>query len=283
MRKLIGASRLKFSKRRYRYFALAASIIAVCGLLFYYTEVTAVVAQSGIRQLNQVTAPASGQKILVFSPHPDDETIGAGGYIAQSIRNGAAVRIVLVTNGDKYHQEPVRYAEFRKATDILGVPESNLVFLNFPDGKLRSENKTVLCASLQTQIDQYNPEVIVYPHPKDYNPDHAAIGRAVESILKTESRHVTAYEYLIHYEFLYPQPRKFAPNLYVLPPKRLATPDEEWLSFALPRDIEDCKEEAVFTYQSQFRSLELNGLLRSFIRKNELFAIPRNLQDQLTR
>ncbi len=155
------------------------------------------------------------------------------------------------------------------------MSETNLVFLNFPDGRLSSENQTALSASLQTQIDQYDPDIIIYPHPRDYNPDHAAIGRAVDSILKTESRQVTAYEYLVHYELLYPRPRKFAPDLYLTPPKRLATFDKEWVSFALPQDIESCKQQAVFTYQSQLHNLELNGLLHSFIRRNELFAIPK--------
>ena len=67
-----------------------------------------------------VSAATAGQKVLVFSPHPDDESIAVGGYIAQSIENGADVRIVLVTNGDWHHKEAVRYAEFKKATGILG-------------------------------------------------------------------------------------------------------------------------------------------------------------------
>jgi hypothetical protein len=32
------------------------------------------------------------QKVLVFSPHPDDETIAAGGYIIKSVKNGADVK-----------------------------------------------------------------------------------------------------------------------------------------------------------------------------------------------
>ena len=278
MRSLITALRTTFSKRRYQYLAFAAiiiAIIAISGLFFFVTQVPRVEAQSAVGRLPEVPAPASGQKILVFSPHPDDETIAVGGYIAQGIRNGADVRIVLVTDGDKDHQKAIRYAEFEKATGILGVPQGNLIFLNFPDGKLSSENQALLSASLQAQIDQYHPDIIIYPNPRDYNPDHATIGRLMESILKTESLHVTAYEYLIHYELIYPRPRKFDPHLYLSPPKRLAVFDKVWLCFPLSQDIENCKEKAIFTYQSQLHSPELNGLLHSFIRKNELLTIPR--------
>ena len=132
-------------------------------------------AQDGTTALPDVGMPQSGQRVLVFSPHPDDESIGVGGYIAQSIENGATVKIVLVTNGDFHGNEQVRYAEFKKATQILGVPVSNLVFLNFPDGKLDKIDPTVLYVALQSQIEQFNPNIIIYPDVQDANPDHSTI------------------------------------------------------------------------------------------------------------
>ena len=75
---------------------------------------------------------------------------------------------------------------------------------------------------------------------------------------------------------MYPRPRKFDPELNMLPPKRLNDVDTEWLRFNLSSDVETSKEKAVFTYKSQLKSPELNGLMHSFIRKNELFAIPKS-------
>ena len=115
-------------------------IILSCGLFFYCTQVPVVAAQSTIGKLGEIGAAVSGQRVLVFSPHPDDESIAVGGYIAQSIENGADVNIVLVTDGNAQHQESIRYTEFKKAASILGVPEANLIFLGFPDGKLASVN-----------------------------------------------------------------------------------------------------------------------------------------------
>ena len=43
-----------------------------------------------------------GARVLVFAPHPDDETIGAGGLIFHLARRGVPVRVVFVTNGDGY-------------------------------------------------------------------------------------------------------------------------------------------------------------------------------------
>jgi len=234
-------------------------------------------AQSKVSKLSVLSAATAGQNVLFFSPHADDESIAAGGYIAQSVINGADVTIVMVTDSDAQGIEATRYAEFKKVTGILGVPESNLVFLGFPDSKLDSINQTVLQAALQQQIDKYNPDIIIYPSPYDYNSDHRAIGKAIESILKTESTPITAYNYLVHYELDYPKPRGLAPADYITPPDHLVKSEKEWLSFSLSPSIESCKEKAIYTYQSQIHSPELSGLMKGNIRKNEIFAIP-NLQ-----
>ena len=38
--------------------------------------------------------------ILVIAPHPDDETLAAGGIIQQAITIGIDVKVIVVTNGD---------------------------------------------------------------------------------------------------------------------------------------------------------------------------------------
>ena len=96
-----------------------------------------------------------GTRVLVFAPHPDDETIGAGGLIFRLARRGVPVRVVFVTNGDGYvqavahefhEQRPrdtdyVAFGEIRRREAVaaarhLGLHRSDLVFLGFPDGGL---------------------------------------------------------------------------------------------------------------------------------------------------
>ena len=43
---------------------------------------------------------AAAKSILVFGPHPDDETIIAGGTVREARAAGHSVTIVVVTNGD---------------------------------------------------------------------------------------------------------------------------------------------------------------------------------------
>jgi len=99
---------------------------------------------------------ASTERLLVVAPHPDDETIGAGGLMQRVLERGGSVRVVLITAGDGYiegvrHEtrEPrprpaefVRYGErrvreSRAALRELGAGEPiPLTLLGFPDGGL---------------------------------------------------------------------------------------------------------------------------------------------------
>jgi LmbE family N-acetylglucosaminyl deacetylase len=271
----------KLINRRFLQFELAMlAVLTVIACILYVSDVPPVMAQDAAAALPDVVMPQSGQRVLVFSPHPDDESIGIGGYIAQSIENGAIVEIVLVTNGDFHGNEQVRYAEFKKATHILGVPESNLVFLGFPDGKLDEIDPAVFSVTLQSQIEQFNPNIIIYPDVQDANPDHSTIGKAVQKILAADPQQIISYEYLVHFKLIWPRPRELAPNLDLSPPARLINEDTTWEKVPLSQNIENIKSEAIHTYRSQLENEWLHGLVLSSIRKNELLAIPKKLYTQ---
>ena len=93
-----------------------------------------------------------GDRVLVFAPHSDDETLGCGGMLATAVANGANVRVVLVTNGDGFRiavgrayktlrVTPQRCIEFayRRQTETLralatlGVRGKQVTFLGYPD------------------------------------------------------------------------------------------------------------------------------------------------------
>ena len=99
----------------------------------------------------------SAVRLLVVAPHPDDETLGAGGLMQRVREAGGSVRVVYLTDGDGYpegvriedHVEsprPVdfrgygrrRKAEARAALQVLGFDRSVATFLDFPDGGLAS-------------------------------------------------------------------------------------------------------------------------------------------------
>ena len=72
-----------------------------------------------------------GGTVLVFTPHPDDDTFECGGTLALLAENGAKIRIVIYTSDNAGSNDPAmtkdRLAEIRKreeeaACRVLGVP-----------------------------------------------------------------------------------------------------------------------------------------------------------------
>jgi len=189
MKKFWQKNKEKLAKRKVQAIVLLVISIIV-GSIFYYFNQTGVMPQQAINFLDNVALPSAGQKVLIFSPHPDDETLGAGGYIAESVKKGAIVKIILVTDGNKHGLKDQRYSEFRKATGILGVPESNLVYLNYSDGKLNKSDQAEITLKFKENITLENPDIIIYPNPVDQHPDHADTGELVSSIIRAEGKQI---------------------------------------------------------------------------------------------
>lgn len=96
----------------------------------------------------------SGERLLVIAPHPDDESLGAGGLIQRVLEGGGEVEVALVTAGDanreavvwetkQRHPRPEQYVaygerrfrEARAAVQELGRG-ADVELLGFPDGGL---------------------------------------------------------------------------------------------------------------------------------------------------
>ena len=73
-----------------------------------------------------------------MSPHPDDDLLIAAGVIHRAVANGDSVKVVYMTNGDINGSAEgyLRQAEAVTAQLLLGMVESSLIFLGYPDGYL---------------------------------------------------------------------------------------------------------------------------------------------------
>lgn len=99
-----------------------------------------------------IAAPAPPSSILVVSPHPDDETLGASGLMQEALKNGCPVHVVFLTCGDSFRvgvsryynklrvqgADYIRYGEMRQgearaALEAIGLPTSDIIFLGYPD------------------------------------------------------------------------------------------------------------------------------------------------------
>ncbi len=235
-----------------------------------YAYQNRVMPQSAIFFLNDIHAPQAGDKILVFSPHPDDETVAVGGYIYDAEKAGAEVKIVLATDGNKRGLRDQRYSEFKQVSGFLGVKSSDLVYLGHPDGSLNTVSESVLQKEFQTAIDNFQPNVVFYPYPNDQHPDHAYTGQVAEKTLENST--ALSYQYLVHANY-YPQPERYLPDDYLLPPIKLVTFDNEWQRYMVSPATETKENDSLQLYKSQLKNPLIKILFASVVRKNELFIV----------
>lgn len=151
------------------------------------------------------------KKIIVFSPHPDDETFGCGGTIAKKISEGYDVVIVIMTDGRysfsvrcgiESNPTPeelkyIRKEEVRRAAKILGVPEENLLFLDFEDTMLEKSEREAHKKVFELLKQKPPPVEVYYPYRKDCHPDHRVTNRIVRSVIKELGIQPMEYRYSI--------------------------------------------------------------------------------------
>jgi LmbE family N-acetylglucosaminyl deacetylase len=99
-------------------------------------------------------------RFLVLAPHPDDESLGCGGLIAEACRRGRPPLVAILTDGAASHPgsqiyPPARVAalrelEVRQAVAHLGLPQDRLFMLGAPDGK--APHRGIAVASLAARI-----------------------------------------------------------------------------------------------------------------------------------
>jgi LmbE family N-acetylglucosaminyl deacetylase len=80
---------------------------------------------------------------LILAPHPDDESLGCGGFIAACVAAGRAPLVVILTDGVASHPNSqafppdrlraTRAQEVRAAVECLGLSPDRLVLLDEPD------------------------------------------------------------------------------------------------------------------------------------------------------
>jgi LmbE family N-acetylglucosaminyl deacetylase len=141
-------------------------------------------------------------RVLVISPHPDDESIGCGGSLRKHVVEGDEVQVIFLTSGEAggHDGKPpeatalIREQEAREAADILGV--GGIEFWRQRDGAVRATRSLV--ERLRQTIEDWNPGVLYAPHARESHPDHRAgaylVRRAVRSVLPSKRPTVLMFE-----------------------------------------------------------------------------------------
>jgi LmbE family N-acetylglucosaminyl deacetylase len=154
------------------------------------------------------------KKIIVFAPHPDDETYGCGGTIAKKLHEGYEVIVVVMTDGRYAFSEVlgittdptpeelkiIREEEVKRSTRILGLPENSIIFLDFEDGTLGA-NGGKAEEEVMRIMNTHKPVEVYFTYRKDSHPDHQATYRIVKTCVEKSAFKPTQYQYSILHKY----------------------------------------------------------------------------------
>ncbi|MCL4392973.1 PIG-L family deacetylase [Patescibacteria group bacterium] len=221
-------------------------------------------------------------RILIVSPHPDDETLCAGGLIQRIANSKIPIKIIFMTNGDRFISSfkfdtpfkrintenlldfgKKRQREAISALNILGIDKKDIIFLSLPDKAIKGLYLKNEINSLINILNSFNPTKIVYPTEIDRHKDHKFTSLIVKKYLSLENLNPEKYTYLTHHK-LWPifQNKK---NIY--PPKTLS--GNTWVNLYLSESEKHIKSEALSQYKTQ-KKLTF-PFFKAFEKNNELF------------
>ncbi|HEX7341153.1 MAG TPA: PIG-L family deacetylase [Rhodanobacteraceae bacterium] len=164
--------------------------------------------------------PLAGARLLLISPHPDDESLAMGGLIQHAVRQGAVVTLVQITDGDNNPwpqrwlerrwrigpRERLRWGErrtdeVRAAISQLGLPVMALQRLGWPDlgvwSRLRDDDPRAV-GVFANLLRSVQPDVVVMPDLADRHPDHGASHVLMRLAMAQQGRLPACLTYLVH-------------------------------------------------------------------------------------
>lgn len=188
-----------------------------------------------------------GRAALVVAPHPDDESLGCGGLIAEAARLGAMVHVAVVTDGAGSHAgsgtyrpetlRQLRRDETLEAAAVLGVPPARVSFLDLPDGRAPLHGAAAEAAGrrLASLAREVAAGTVLTSWDYDTHPDHVAAHRYAAAAAREAGASLFSY-----------------PLWAWMLPRRTLMPNVRWTGFSL--DIGPhiaAKREAVLKHRSQ--------------------------------
>jgi LmbE family N-acetylglucosaminyl deacetylase len=128
-------------------------------------------------------------KVLIFSPHPDDECII--GALPLRLLREAKMRVinVAVTQGSKKDRQTGRFEELKKACDFIGYEliQTRPTGLEKVNQKTRDQDKPFWSESvgiIRDILQRTSPKIIFFPHDEDWNSSHVGTHHLVMDALR---------------------------------------------------------------------------------------------------
>ena len=163
---------------------------------------------------------------LFVVAHPDDEVLGAGGFIYDAVRSGDEVAVAVLNTCDttRYQDDLSGIkADLKWTHQLLGVHKS--YFFDYLDSNFHNADHRVMVQDIEGCIRDFQPDNIFTQHPGDINTDHYWTAASCMEAFRLwqrgrESIHPVSGLYLMEVQSstdwaTNPSIKKFDPNTYV--------------------------------------------------------------------
>ena len=140
---------------------------------------------------------------VIIAPHPDDEVIGCAGLIQVLVERGTPPHVIILTGGEGSHHgccdtsaEDIMAARHQLTLDAaatLGLPESHIHCLNYPDGGIAMEHPAT--ERLRELLVQLSPKALFVPHHGEGWSDHLRAAEITKQLMS--EKEVLIYEYCV--------------------------------------------------------------------------------------
>ena len=163
------------------------------------------------------------KKILILSPHADDEILGCGGFISKYSKLNYQINVLVLTNANKgapeiYPPETIKSLrnEAKTANNLIGTHK--LIFENLPAINLNNYPVYKISNIIDKYIAKINPEIVFIPSKNDIHDDHKIIFKAAKVSMRPNReknlKKILSYEVLSETEWN-EDGKSFIPNYFI--------------------------------------------------------------------
>lgn len=160
------------------------------------------------------------KKILIISPHPDDEAMDSGGLIMRAKKEGAEVFVFYVSVGGSRQFQNGETKEADRVNEAIEASEYGgfKYKIGFPNTstKLDGMLQKLIIEAIEDIVKDFKPTIVVIPYQHSYSQDHRAVATACISAFRPipEDLHPQP-KMILEMEEPTAWPKALNPNFYV--------------------------------------------------------------------
>jgi N-acetylglucosamine malate deacetylase 1 len=142
-------------------------------------------------------------RTIVVAPHPDDEVLGCGGTLLRRKAEGAGLAWLIATGMTEeggWTAAQIRRRDGEIARVAEGIGFDRVYNLRWPTTRLDQRPMGELVADVARVFEEFQPEEVFLPNPRDAHTDHHIVFQAAAACTKwfrsSSIRRILAYETL---------------------------------------------------------------------------------------